>query len=878
MSCSGNMYIHCCYLPVCQIDMPIATCSTKRVTFQLLNGSSAIVLVRGRTNKCGTVLQCTLKGSFRYACMPSTTACHVRLDTIAASLGELQRSSKPKEFSHGETDVPATMWLLQSTETQISTAHANENEQIQHLILRVKAMFQNMNLGEVSLSSYDTAWVALVPSLHDPRIPQFPQCLDWIERNQLPDGSWGDKEMFLAFERVCNTLACVVALKTWNRCRWGVQKGIDFIHRNIERMGNEDEEYMPTAFEVVFPSLLEDARLLGLDLPYDSSVIEKLKREREKKLEKIPLELVHKYPTTLLHSLEGIHRLVDWNKILKLQTKNGSFLYSTASTACALKYTHDKRCLDYLNHVLDKFHEAVPSVYPLDLFERLWMVDRLERLGISRYFEKEIKDALDYVYRCWTDNGIAWAKDSNVFDADDTAMAFRILRLHGYPVSPEVFYRFKKDGQFYCFEGETRQSVTAMFNLNRAAQIQFSDERILEEVFTFTESFLKQRRSLGRLKDKWVISRGIREEVSYTLEFPWWKSLQRVEARQYINHYNVDDAWIAKSLYRMPFINNEVFRSLAIVDYNKCQSIHKKELTKVLMWNQQSGFDKLTFARQKPAECFFSIAATLFEPEFAYARIVWTQISVLVTLIDDLYDVEGSPDDLERFINALKRWDPKEVETLSEDMKIVYNGLYNTINMIGKETLACQDRDFTLYIRELVERFVDSMHMESKWKARQIFPTLEEYMENGKASIAVEAIIQISSFFLGEKILEEWFVDPDYLSIMNSISTISRISNDIRGYQRESRQGKLSCVTLFMKNNEVKNDMVAVLHFTLLRDTEMRRLTEKILGQTRFPRRFISIHLNMARIINFFYSKGDGHTSLDAMYEHVNNTLFRPIT
>ena len=45
-----------------------------------------------------------------------------------------------------------------------------------------------------------------------------------------------------------------------------------------------------------------------------------------------------------------------------------------------------------------KFVIAVPCHYPLDLFERLWVVDTVERLGIDRHFKEEIKEALDYVY------------------------------------------------------------------------------------------------------------------------------------------------------------------------------------------------------------------------------------------------------------------------------------------------------------------------------------------------------------------------------------------------------------------------------------------------------------------------------------------------
>lgn len=39
------------------------------------------------------------------------------------------------------------------------------------------------------------------------------------------------------------------------------------------------------------------------------------------------------------------------------------------------------------------------------------------------------------VFRYWTDSGICWARNSEVQDIDDTAMGFRLLRLHGYQIS-----------------------------------------------------------------------------------------------------------------------------------------------------------------------------------------------------------------------------------------------------------------------------------------------------------------------------------------------------------------------------------------------------------------------------------------------------------
>lgn len=42
---------------------------------------------------------------------------------------------------------------------------------------------------------------------------------------------------------------------------------------------------------------------------------------------------------------------------------------------------------------------AVPCCYPLDVFHNLWVVDTLERLGISRYFQEEIEFMLSSAYR-----------------------------------------------------------------------------------------------------------------------------------------------------------------------------------------------------------------------------------------------------------------------------------------------------------------------------------------------------------------------------------------------------------------------------------------------------------------------------------------------
>lgn len=73
------------------------------------------------------------------------------------------------------------------------------------------------NKVELSISSYDTAFVAMIPSSTSPHTPFFPQCLNWLLDNQLVDGSWGlpDRHPLLKNDALLSTLACILALKQW---------------------------------------------------------------------------------------------------------------------------------------------------------------------------------------------------------------------------------------------------------------------------------------------------------------------------------------------------------------------------------------------------------------------------------------------------------------------------------------------------------------------------------------------------------------------------------------------------------------------------------------------------------------------------------------
>ncbi|KAJ4727466.1 Copalyl diphosphate synthase [Melia azedarach] len=612
-----------------------------------------------------------------------------------------------------QNGLPVIKWReIVENDIEEEALEVCEPNEIKERVHTIKFMLGSMEDGEISISAYDTAWVALVEDIHGSGAPQFPSALQWIADNQLPDGSWGDHHMFSAHDRLINTLACVVALKSWNVHRDKCEKGLSFFKENLSKLENENDEHMPIGFEVAFPSLLEIARSLEIEVPDNSPVLQKIYAKRNLKLTRIPKDIMHNVPTTLLHSLEGMPDL-NWEKLLKLQCQDGSFLFSPSSTAYALMKTKDENCLKYLTKAVKKFHGGVPNVYPVDMFEHLWAVDRLQRLGISRYFQPEIKECMDYVNRYWTEDGICWARNTRVHDLDDTSMGFRLLRLHGYDVSADVFQHFEKGGEFFCFAGQSTQAITGIFNLYRASEVRFPGEKILDDAKQFSDKFLREKQA-AELLDKWIIAKDLPGEVGFALEVPWYASLPRLETRLYIEQYGgEDDVWIGKTLYRMPYVNNNIYLELAKLDYNNCQAVHRAEWDSMQKWYEQCKLENYGTSRRSLLLAYYVASASIYEPERWQERIAWAKTAVLMETISSYFDsCEQRRAFVNEFTNCINARDYINGRRVDSDKtgQGFAGTLLGTLNHLALDALVAQGRDISQHLRRAWENWL------TKWQ------------------------------------------------------------------------------------------------------------------------------------------------------------------
>lgn len=66
---------------------------------------------------------------------------------------------------------------------------------------------------------------------------------------------------------------------------------------------------------------------------------------------------------------------------------------------------------------------------------------------------------------------------------------------------------------------------------------------------------------------------------------------------------------------------------------------------------------KLPFARDRVIECYFWILGVYFEPKYYFARRTLTKVIAMTSIIDDVYDVYGTLEELDLFTRAIERFE-----------------------------------------------------------------------------------------------------------------------------------------------------------------------------------------------------------------------------
>lgn len=371
---------------------------------------------------------------------------------------------------------------------------------------RTRSLLNQLDYKTFSTTAYDTAWVCRVTDQPRSRCPSFPQSLEWLRRRQFPNGSWGS-EIEYYHDRILSTLSAILALAevgSQNGDRKAILRGERYIWEKFDAL--QFDPHDTVGFELILPTLFEQGKELGLDLPYDRC--ERYRQIRAEKLNMIPSEMLYSRKVSSTHSLEFMGKSLNPDALPDLQESNGSFGYSPAATAYALNFDpNNQPARNYLAETLCVGGGAAMSAHPVEVFNKSWVLYNLELAGCLPDYQEQARPHLEYLWKCWdNEHGVGFSRHYPVADLDDTAVVFKLLRRAGYPVNPEVFLRYEKETHFTCYTFERTPSIGANVHLLDALNTCLGFEhrpRMVRKILRFLRT---SRLQDAFWSDKWHIS------------------------------------------------------------------------------------------------------------------------------------------------------------------------------------------------------------------------------------------------------------------------------------------------------------------------------------------------------------------------------------
>ena len=300
-----------------------------------------------------------------------------------------------------------------------------------------RELVQNLS-GRLSPSPYDIAWLARLKTSPKGEA-RWPDLMEWLLNNQYEDGHWGSDVAYY-HHQIINTLSAVIALQKNGRdyrSQSAIKRAENYLWNHLHFLRRDPFELV--GFELLFPTLLKDAQLLGLDVPSHAFGYNEIQSE---KLRLIPPDLLYSPHVATVFSLEFLGASGNAKQLREAVSSNGSLGNSPATTAYYLSICpDDERALAYLNSVRQRYSQAA-NFYPFRTFELTWVLYYLAHCGspITKFVESSIWLELQSNI---TASGISFDPTFCIPDGDTTSVGARLLLEAGYDFNPVILSKFQ---------------------------------------------------------------------------------------------------------------------------------------------------------------------------------------------------------------------------------------------------------------------------------------------------------------------------------------------------------------------------------------------------------------------------------------------------
>ncbi|KAM5588541.1 (3S,6E)-nerolidol synthase 1-like [Rosa sericea] len=493
-----------------------------------------------------------------------------------------------------------------------------------------------------------------------------------------------------------------------------------------------------------------------------------------------------------------------------------------------------------------------------DQLQQLVMVDAMQRLGVAYYFQEEIDAILEKQYTrssAYNDN------DDGNHQLLEASLRFRLLRQQGFLlVTPdaEACNKIKNNEKLKSGLIAGDEDIKGLVELCEASHLSFHGEETLDEAGKLSRQLLTAWVP-NNLKDHRATL------VAHTLEHPYHKSLTRFMAKNFLNNFQGQEKWVCS------------LRELANLEFNMVESIIRNEILQVSRWWKELGMTKeLKFVRDQPIKWYTWPMASLVDPRLSDERIELTKAISLVYIIDDIFDVHGTLDELIHFTAAVARWDTDTNDELPNYMKTCFKALNEITNDISESVYEKHGWNPIETLRESWARLCKAFLVEAEWFRHGQLPNSEDYLKNGIISSGVPAVLTHAFFILGQGMTKETidlFNNINLPSIVSSTATILRLWDDFGSAMDEEQNGyDGSYIQCYMK--EHPGSLVEEAQAYVIRkiSDEWKYLNQECFSCNPFSESFTQLALNVSRMVPMMYDY-NAHHRLPSLEENMKSLL-----
>ncbi|KAL8136776.1 hypothetical protein V2J09_002777 [Rumex salicifolius] len=491
-----------------------------------------------------------------------------------------------------------------------------------------------------------------------------------------------------------------------------------------------------------------------------------------------------------------------------------------------------------------------------DSLEELIMIDTINRLGMDHHFQEEITKIL---YRHYMEIYVSQLSgiDSCKTSLFEVSLRFRLLRQQGYTVSTHTFDGFLTQDR--KFNEELGMDIQSLVSLFEASETRMQGECILDEANAFSRRILNV--SMEKLNEPHT------SQVQNALKHPFQKSLARFTAHDFLDTLSGAKGW------------REELQKLAKMDFNAAQILYHKEILHISNWWKKLGLAKeLKFARDQPKKWHMWSLAALSDPRMSEQRTEITKAISLIYIIDDIFDVYGTPEELSIFTEAANRWEIETLDMLPHYMKICLKALFDVTEEISHQIwlkYGCKTKDS---LQKVWTDLINAFLVESKWFAGGYVPATTEYLNVATVTSGVHVALAHLYFLVGGG-SDNYALGKELSNITSSTAMILRLWDDLGNSEDEGQHGHDgSYIKCYINEHEGVSIEDAREHVIDLISDTWKSLNQESMKSPPYsfsPRTvFTKGCFNLARMVPLMYSYDEDH-KLPELDKFVTSLLYQ---